>query len=92
MHSKKAKITINGRQYTLEFTAENLTVIDAESRADFFALVGLQIVFQTGEGVCDGWESAEWERVFSVIFAGRNIRAEMEAAVAELLAEVDDLN
>jgi hypothetical protein len=83
MHSKKAKITINGREYTLEFTAENLTVIDGDSKADFFALVGLQIVFQTGEGVCDGWESAEWERVSSVIFAGRNIRQEIETAVAD---------
>jgi len=76
MHSKKAKITINGHEYTLEFTAENLTVIDGDSKADFFALVGRQIVFRTGEGVCDGWESAEWERVSSVIFAAREGRAE----------------
>ena len=82
MHSKKAEITLNGREYTLEFTAENLTVIDGESRADFFHLVGFQILFQTGEGVCDGWESSEWARISAVIFAGRNIPQEIATAVA----------
>lgn len=83
MHTKKSQITLNAREYTLEFTAEHLTVIDSESRADFFHLVGFQIVFQTGEGVCDGWEAPEWNRISAVIFAGRNIRQEIATAVSD---------
>jgi hypothetical protein len=57
------------REYWLEWDRDWLTVIDEESRADFFDLKKGQALFKSGEGVCDGWEQAEWEAVFRLIRA-----------------------